>query len=67
MSKKKDHQKMKEALMVLANNDTLGLPCLENLDCPLAFSCTEHVFESFHKPLTDCLLNYNRLGAMSAV
>jgi hypothetical protein len=67
MSKKKDHQKMKEALMALANNDTLGLPCLENLDCPLTFPCPEHIFDSFYKPVTGCLLNYNRLDAMTAV
>jgi hypothetical protein len=70
MSKKKDHQKMKEALMALANNDTLGLPCPENLDCPLnplTFPCPEHIFDSFYKPVTDCLLNYNGLDAITAV
>ena len=66
MSKRKDHQEMKEALMALANNNTVGLPCPENLDCPLAFSCPEHIFESFHKPVTDRLLNYNSLDAMGA-
>jgi hypothetical protein len=53
----KDHEKSKQALMALASNDTPGLPCPERLDSPTMFACPQHVFDSYHKPATDRLLN----------
>jgi hypothetical protein len=47
LSKKKDHQKTKQSLIALANDDTLRLPCPRILDCPLMFACPEHIFEPF--------------------
>jgi hypothetical protein len=67
LSKAKDHSRTKEALVALADNDTLGLACPESLDSPPTYSCPEHVIESFHTPATDCLLNYESYEAISAI
>ena len=67
LSNKKDHQKTKQALMALAEDDTKGLPCPGRLDCPPSFSCPEHIFESFYKPATDRLLNYKSYDAIGAL
>jgi hypothetical protein len=67
MSHKKDHQKSKEALIALAGNDTTGLPCPGRLNCPTGYSSQEIMFESFHRPAIDCLLNYDSYEAIGAV
>ena len=67
LSKVKDHTRTKEALIALADNDTLGASCPVTLDCPLTFSCPKKVLESFHTPATDCLLNYDSYDAIEAI
>jgi hypothetical protein len=67
MSSKNDHQKLKEAMIALAVNDTQCLPCLGRLDCPSSFSCPNHVCDSFYKPVTDQLLNYTSYESIGAV
>jgi hypothetical protein len=67
MSTKNDHQKSKEVMIALAANDTRGLPCPGRLDCPSSFSCPDHVFDSFCKPVIDQLLNYPSYDAIRAV
>ena len=64
LSKANDHIRTKEALMALAENDTLGVACPITLDSPLTYSCPEHVLESFHTPATDHLLNYESYDAI---
>jgi hypothetical protein len=59
MSEKEDHQKIRGALLALADNDTQGLPCPTNLDRPSVFPCPESVIALFHLPATDRLLNYD--------
>ncbi len=59
MSEKKDHQKLRVALLALADNDTQGLPCPTDLDNPIELCCPESVIALFHLPATDCLLNYD--------
>jgi hypothetical protein len=59
MSGKEDHQKIREALLALADNDTQGLPCPTSLNKPIEFSCPDSVIALFHLPATDCLLNYD--------
>ena len=67
LSKAKDHIRTKEALIALAENDTLGVACPLTLDSPLTYSCPDHVLESFHTPATDRLLNYESYDAIAAV
>jgi hypothetical protein len=67
MSTRRGHQKSKEAMISLSDNDTQGLPCPETLDCPDSFNCPAQVFENFYMPVTDCILNYNSFDAMGAV
>jgi hypothetical protein len=59
MSKKEDHQKIRGALLALADNDTQGLPCPTKLNKPIDLPCPDSVIALFHLPATDCLLNYN--------
>jgi hypothetical protein len=66
MSEKEDHEKIREALLALADNDTQGLPCPTNLDKPIVFSCPQSVITLFHLPATNCLLNYNSSTATHA-
>ena len=66
-SKALDHTGTKEALIALAENDTLGVSCPVTLDCPLTFSCPDNVLESFHTPATDRLLNYDSYHVIAAV
>jgi hypothetical protein len=66
LSKAMDHSRTKEALIALADNDTLGVACPLNLVCPLAYSCPDQVLESFHTPATDRLLNYDSYDAIAA-
>jgi hypothetical protein len=47
MSEKEDHQKIRGALLALADNDTQGLPCPTNLDRPSVFPCPESVIALF--------------------
>jgi hypothetical protein len=56
---KEDHQKLRGALLALADNDTQGLPCPTNLDKPIDFPCADSVIVRFHLQATDRLLNYN--------
>jgi hypothetical protein len=67
MSKKKDHQKSKDAMIALAANDTQCLPCPGRLDCPLSFPFPAKVFETFYRPVTDHILNYNSYDAILAI
>ena len=66
LSKAMDHSRTKEALIALADNDTLGVACPLNLVCPLVYSCPDQVLESFHTPATDRLLNYDSYDAIAA-
>jgi hypothetical protein len=66
MSEKEDHQKIRGALLALAENDTQGLPCPTNLDKPIVFLCPESVIALFHLPATDRLLNYDSTTATHA-
>jgi hypothetical protein len=59
MSEKEDQQKIRVALLALANNDTQGLPCPTNLDRPSVFPCPESVIALFHLPATDRLFKYD--------
>jgi hypothetical protein len=67
LSKREDHRKSKEALIALAENDTLGLPCPEGITCPTNCSCPTEVFEAFYKPATHRLLNDTGTVATVAV
>jgi hypothetical protein len=66
LSHSKDHQKSKQALIALAEKDTLGLPCPGRLDTPHTYACPEHVLAAYYKPATDRLLNYNSYEAIAA-
>jgi hypothetical protein len=66
MSEKEDHQKIRVALLVLADNDTQGLPCPTNLNKPIDFPCPDSVIALFHLPATDRLLNYDSSTATHA-
>jgi hypothetical protein len=66
MSEKEDHQKIREALLALADNDTQGLPCPASLDKPMDFPCPDRVMALFHLPATDRLLNYDSSKATHA-
>ena len=67
LSKTPDHQKSKEALFALANNDTLGLPCPEGITSPTEYSCPSAVFDAYYTPATHRLLNYNGPEAPAAL
>jgi hypothetical protein len=66
MSEKENHQKIRGALLALADNDTQGLPCPTNLDKLIVFPCPESVITLFHLPATDRLLNYDSSTATHA-
>jgi hypothetical protein len=66
MSEKGDHQKIRVALLALADNDTQGLPCPSNLDKPIDFHCPDSVITLFHLPATDRILNYDSSTATHA-
>jgi len=67
LSKKKDHQKSRDALIALAENDTEGLPCPGRLDDPRIYVCPEYLYEAFYMPATDRLLNYTSFDAIGAM
>lgn len=67
LSASKDHQKTKQAMIDLAANDTLGLLCPGRLDSTETYPCPNHIFDAFHKPATDRLLNYDSFDAIAAV
>jgi hypothetical protein len=67
LSNKKDHSRTKQALLLLAEDDTQGLACPGRLDSPTIYLCPDHVFASFHKPATDRLLNYDSSEAIGAL
>ena len=54
-------------MLALADNDTLGLACPTTLESPPTYSCPEQVWESFYKPATDRLVNYDSFNAIGAV
>jgi hypothetical protein len=66
MSEKEDQQKIRVALLALADNDTQGLSCPTNLDKPIDFPCPDSVIALFHLPATDRLLNYDSSTATHA-
>jgi hypothetical protein len=66
MSENENHQKIRGALLTLADNDTQGLPCLTSLDKPIDFPCPDWVIALFHLPATDRLLNYDSSTAAHA-
>jgi hypothetical protein len=66
MSEEEDHQKIRGALLLLAENETQGLPCPTNLNKPIVFLCPESVIALLHLPATNCLLNYDSSTAIHA-
>jgi hypothetical protein len=67
LSASKDHQKTKQAMIDLSDNDTLGLLCPCRLDSTETYPCPNHIFDAFHKPATYRLLNYDSFDAIGAV
>ena len=67
MSRAPDHQKLKNALLELAEHDTEGWPCPLTLDEPLFYSCPDNVFDAFYRPASDRLANYECATCITAL
>jgi hypothetical protein len=69
VSDKPDHQKTRDALIALSENDTKGVGCpstINDFDSSTDI-CPEHVYELFHRPATGRLLNYDCSTAVNAL